>query len=81
MHRPRLRALGITIGTLPSGENNAITDVPGVWVGHKTIIYDEPRIARTGVTAIVPREGKIWHDNACAGFYSFNGCGEMTSIH
>jgi D-aminopeptidase len=81
MPRPRLRDLGITIGTLPVGENNAITDVPGVWVGHKTLIYDEPRIARTGVTAIVPREGKIWHDNACAGFFSFNGCGEMTGIH
>ena len=81
MKRSRLRDLGITIGTLPPGENNAITDVPGVWVGHKTLIYDEPRIARTGVTVIVPREGKIWHDNACAGFHSFNGCGEMTGMH
>ncbi len=54
MSRPRLRDLGITIGTLPTGPLNAITDVPGVWVGHTTLIYDEPRVARTGVTMIVP---------------------------
>ena len=81
MIRARLRDLGITIGTLPTGEFNAITDVPGIWVGHKTLIYDEPRIARTGVTAIVPREGAVWRDNAFAAFHSFNGCGEMTGIH
>lgn len=76
MTRARLRDLGITIGVHPTGPHNAITDVPGVWVGHRTLIYDEPRIARTGVTVIVPREGDIWNDNAFAGFHSFNGCGE-----
>lgn len=81
MPRPRLRDLGITIGTYPTGEQNAITDVPGVWVGHTTLIADQPRIARCGVTAIVPREGRIWRDNAFAAFHSFNGCGEMTGIH
>ena len=81
MSRSRLRDLGITIGTLPTGENNAITDVPGLWVAHKTLIYDEPRIARTGLTVIVPREGRIWRDNAFAAFHSFNGCGEMTGMH
>jgi D-aminopeptidase len=81
MSRSRLRDLGITIGVLPTGAHNAISDVPGVWVGHKTLIYDEPRIARTGVTAIVPREGGIWQNNAFAAFHSFNGCGEMTGMH
>jgi len=81
MTRARLRDLGITIGRLPTGPYNAITDVSGVLVGHTTIIRDEPRIARTGVTVIVPREGNIWHDNAFAGFHSFNGCGEMTGVH
>ena len=80
MTRSRLRDLGITIGTYPTGPYNAITDVPGVWVGHKTLIYDEPRLARTGVTVIVPREGAIWKDHAFAGFHSFNGCGEMTGL-
>jgi D-aminopeptidase len=78
---PRIRDLGITIGRYPTGPHNAITDVPGVWVGHKTLIFDEPRIARTGVTIIMPRAGDIWNDNAFAGFHSFNGCGEMTGMH
>ena len=74
--RARLRDLGITIGTLPPGPHNAITDVPGILVGHHTLIYDEPRAARTGVTVIVPRDGEIWADNVFAAFYSFNGNGE-----
>lgn len=81
MPRPRVRDLGITIGSFPTGQHNAITDVPGLWVGHKTLIYDQPRVARTGLTVIVPREGHIWHDNAFAAFHSFNGCGEMTGMH
>lgn len=80
MASARLRDLGIIIGTYPTGAYNAITDVSGVWVGHKTLIYDEPRVARTGVTLIVPREGDIWRDNAFAAFHSFNGCGEMTGV-
>ena len=50
------RGHGLTFGRLPTGAANAITDVPGVRVGHVTIWHgegDEP-IARTGVTAIVP---------------------------
>lgn len=78
MTRTRLRDLGITIGNLPTGQYNAITDVPGVQVGQVTIIADEPRCARTGVTVIVPRAGDIWFDHAFASFFNFNGCGEMT---
>jgi D-aminopeptidase len=81
MSRPRLRDLGITIGSYPTGEHNAITDVPGLWVGHKTLIYDQPRVARTGLTVILPREGRIWRDNAFAAFHAFNGCGELTGMH
>lgn len=78
---PRLRDLGLTIGRYATGPLNAITDVPGVWVGHTTLIFDEPRVARTGVTIILPREGAIWHDHAFAGFHTLNGCGEMTGVH
>ncbi len=78
--RPRLRDLGITIGQFPTGAYNAITDIPGVAVGHCTVIHDRPRIARTGVTMILPRGGDIWHDYAFAGYHSFNGNGEMTGI-
>jgi D-aminopeptidase len=81
MQRARLRELGITIGHHPIGKYNAITDVPGVWVGHTTLNYDQPRIARTGVTVILPRAGDIWKDNAFAGYHVFNGTGEMTGMH
>ncbi len=80
MTRARLRDLGITIGVFPTGPYNAITDVPGILVGHRTLMYNEPRVARTGVTVIMPRDGMIWADNAFAGFFSFNGCGEMTGL-
>lgn len=80
MTRARLRDLGITIGRLPTGMQNTITDVPGVLVGHSTIISDTPRVARTGVTMIVPREGAIWRDHVFAGSFAFNGCGEMTGL-
>ena len=80
MARARLRELGITIGRMPTGASNAITDVPGVLVGHETVLADEPYVARTGVTMIVPRAGGIWTDHACAGFFSLNGCGEMTGL-
>ena len=80
MTRARLRDLGIAIGHMPTGAYNAITDVAGVWVGHTTLIYDEPRVARTGVTMIVPREGAVWKNKVFAGYHSFNGNGEMTGI-
>lgn len=80
MNRARLRDLGISIGRWPPGPHNAITDVPGVLVGHCTVIYDEPRLARTGVTIVLPRDGKIWSDYVFAGYHSFNGNGEMTGL-
>lgn len=80
MNRKRLGELGITIGTFPTGKWNAITDVPGVRVGQTTLLYDEPRLARTGVTMIVPRDGNIWADHCFAGFHRFNGNGEMTGL-
>ncbi|GLV53766.1 D-aminopeptidase [Dictyobacter sp. S3.2.2.5] len=78
MQRARLRDLGISIGNLPTGQYNAITDVPGVLVGHETLISDEGHVARTGVTVVVPRHGDIWGNHAFAGTFNFNGCGEMT---
>ncbi|WP_328327182.1 P1 family peptidase [Kribbella sp. NBC_00382] len=47
----RIRALGVVPGTLPTGRLNAITDVPGVLVGHTTLATGP---INTGVTAIVP---------------------------
>ena len=80
MARARLRDLGITVGTLPTGEFNAITDVAGVKVGYFTLIRDTPTVVRTGVTAIWPRGPEIWSDYVFAGTFSFNGNGEMTGL-
>lgn len=80
----RARDLGIPFNGLP-GVHNAITDVPGVEVGHATIIRgDGPLVkgegpVRTGVTAILPR-GRTF-DPVFAATYALNGNGEMTGIH
>ena len=78
---PRARDLGIPFGGTP-GKFNAITDVPGVEVGHCTIIRGEPPLkvgegpVRTGVTAVLPT-GKDFSSVAAA-WFSLNGNGEMT---
>lgn len=80
MERKRFRDLGLTMGEHPPGPLNAITDVPGVTVGHATVIHDQPVVARTGVTVILPRGGKESANNVFAGYHSFNGAGEMTGL-
>jgi L-aminopeptidase/D-esterase-like protein len=81
----RARDLGIILNGDP-GELNEITDVPGVEVGHSTIIKGKgPLILgkgpiRTGVTMILPK-GKqgLRNDESCyASWHSLNGNGEMT---
>lgn len=55
--RARVRGLGIDPGRLPPGAENALTDVPGVAVGHRTIARggpDDPPCVRSGVTVIDP---------------------------
>lgn len=78
--RRRLRELGITIGGLEPGPLNALTDVPGVTVGHATVIRDEDAVVRTGVTMILPRGEETWTDHVFAAWHSFSGNGEMTGI-
>ncbi|MER5425563.1 P1 family peptidase [Streptosporangium roseum] len=70
----RARDLGIVIGEHTPGEHNAITDVPGVRVGHCTVLR-EPAI-RTGVTAIVP-DGVGPHAPLPAGMFAGNGHGKL----
>jgi D-aminopeptidase len=81
MTRKRARDLGIRIGQLPTGELNAITDVAGVRVGHKTVVRDpSPQgkgAVRTGVTAVFPHEGLPWEERVYAGTHVLNGYGEM----
>lgn len=78
MGRKRLRELGIDIGELEVGKYNSITDVEGVVVGHKTII-DEDVVS--GVTIIMPNEGKLEGCHFPAGIFRFNGTGEFTGYH
>lgn len=81
---PRLRDLGIAIGTLPPGRLNAITDVAGVRVGHATVIHGDGPLrpgqgpARTGVTAIHPHEGSAFAAPVPAAVAVLNGSGELT---
>ena len=74
-----VRGLGVVLGRHSPGRDNAITDVPGVLVGQSTLIVDQPRTVRTGVTVIFPRTD-IWTDYASCGWFNFNGNGEMTGI-
>jgi D-aminopeptidase len=78
--RPRARAHGLTFGPIPTGEHNAITDVPGVGVGHLTVWHDGPDgIARTGVTAIVPDDvASLFRRPMASGMAVLNGAGELT---
>ena len=77
MKRGRLRDLGITIGRLRPGPNNAITDVAGVRVGYSTLCLDKPHVLRTGVTVLWP-QADIFRSAVFAGSSCFNGYGEMT---
>jgi D-aminopeptidase len=79
--RARARELGIIIGDLSPGPLNAITDVEGVRVGHTTISVGEGKGAvRTGVTVILPNDGRITEEQLCAAYFSLNGWGEMTGV-
>ena len=65
------------------GPLDAITDVPGVAVGHATLISGSGKLRvgagpiRTGVTAIFPRGTRDLAE-VFAGWFSLNGNGEMT---
>ena len=71
----RARDYGINIGILTPGENNAITDVSGVKVGHTTLVKGQN--VRTGVTAILPYEGNVFQNKVPAAIYLANGFGKL----
>src|SRR5215217_635572 len=84
-NRPRGRDLGIPFPG-STGPMNAITDVPGVAVGHVTLIEGEGKLVpgqgpvRTGVTAILPRPKGNW-DFVMAATFNQNGNGDMTGVN
>jgi len=80
----RARDLGVPFDGTP-GPLNAITDVPGVLVGHTTLISGAGKLVvghgpiRTGVTAVLPRApGEMIKHFAFAGWFVQNGSGDMT---
>jgi len=71
----RARDYGIRIGVMKPGKWNAITDVPGVKVGHTTITQGDS--IRTGVTAILPYDGNIFQQKVPAAVFTGNGFGKL----
>ncbi|WP_425397813.1 P1 family peptidase [Aeoliella sp.] len=77
--RPLLRELDIEIGTLEPGETNTLVDVPGVAVGHCSVVEDfaDGSALRTGVTAILPHGQNIFLHKVPAAVHVANGFGKF----
>ncbi len=73
--RPRARDLGVAPGVFAPGAWNAITDVPGVRVGHATVMEGDS--VRTGITAILPHGGNAYLDRVPAAVVTGNGFGKL----
>ncbi|NWQ40697.1 P1 family peptidase [Bacillus sp. EB106-08-02-XG196] len=80
----KVRQTGISVGMLPTGPKNCITDVEGLMVGHVTLDYplDESgnEYACTGVTAIIPHKGNVFKQKVTAASYVINGFGKTTGL-
>lgn len=82
---PRAADIGIRIGSLPPGRTNSVLDVPGVGLGHATVVRDEPDppagrgVARTGVSVLWLGED-LYHRPAPCGGAVLNGAGELTGL-
>lgn len=73
----RIRDYGVTLGEMPTGPRNSITDVPGVSVGHCTL--DDGSV-QTGVTAVIPRPGNLFRDKVMAATHIINGFGKSAGL-
>ena len=68
---------GLKFGYMERGPRNLITDVPGVRVGHVTLHDGE---IHTGVTAIIPHPGDVFHEKCLAGAHVINGFGKSIGL-
>ena len=75
--RARVRELGYAVGRFPAGELNALVDVPGVLVGHRTIVEDR---LRTGVTAILPHGGNLYEEKVLGAYHAVNAYGKAAGL-
>jgi D-aminopeptidase len=73
----RARDLGLACGSLPAGERNSIADVPGVTVGHATLVEGD---VRTGVSAVLPHDENLFRDKVVAASVVLNGFGKSTGL-
>jgi D-aminopeptidase len=86
MPRPRAREIGLAEGELPTGPLNAITDVPGVLVGHATIATGAGSLvpgqgpARTGVTVVLPHGDNLFREKVPAAVHTINGFGKAVGF-
>lgn len=73
----RIRDYGITIGQLPTGPLNRISDVPGVTVGHTTIADDTHN---TGVTVVLPCQDNPFANKLPCASFVLNGFGKTAGL-
>jgi D-aminopeptidase len=73
----RARDVGLACGALPAGVLNSIADVPGVRVGHRTLMHGD---IRTGVTAVLPHDGNLYRRKPVAAAHVLNGFGKSTGL-
>lgn len=78
LERPRIRDLNVEPGVLAPGPVNAITDVAGVRVGHRTVI--EGDAVRTGVTVVLPHGDNLYREKVPAAVYVGNGFGKAAGF-
>ena len=72
------RALGVPLGLLAPGPENAITDVAGVRVGHCSL--RNPPTVNTGVTVIVPHGGNLFREKVPGAIAVMNGFGKLSGV-
>ena len=73
----RARDYGLTVGSLPTGPRNKITDVPGVLVGHCTV---DTLDHKTGVTVVLPGSQNPFTHKLPAAVCQYNGFGKTTGL-
>ena len=77
MLQKRCRDYGLTVGELPAGPLNKISDVPGVLVGHATL--DDAR-HKTGVSVVIPGAGDPFFQKPVAAAFVLNGFGKTLGL-
>ncbi|MDR7523148.1 MAG: P1 family peptidase [Armatimonadota bacterium] len=73
---PRIREF-LSLGVLPPGPLDAITDVPGVRVGHASLRAGP---LRTGVTAVLPHGRNLYREKVTAAVAVLNGYGKSIGL-